>query len=106
MFVECGTSAGMFLNRNFESAAFAGWTKCAISTMRDVSCGDVGVWSGAKSVHESQPAVGKLLDKHIAQRLRGLPVRSVRPVGCKGKPANLTARFRRHAIKMERPLFL
>ncbi len=54
-----------------------------ISYMRDVSFADVGIWSGAKIVHESQPAVGKLLDKQIAQRLRGLSVRSVRPVGSK-----------------------
>ncbi|MCF7960767.1 MAG: hypothetical protein K9M08_08485 [Pirellula sp.] len=54
-----------------------------ISYMRDISVTDVMTWSGAKVVHESQPAVGKLLDKQIAQRLRGLSVRSVRPVGSK-----------------------
>ena len=54
-----------------------------ISYMRDISIVDTEVWSGAKIVHESQPAVGKLLDKQIAQRLRGLSVRSVRPVGSK-----------------------
>ena len=54
-----------------------------ISYMRDISFSDVGVWSGAKIVHESQPAVGKILDKQIAKRLRGLSVRSVRPVGSK-----------------------
>lgn len=54
-----------------------------ISFMRDVSLVDTQLWSGTKIVHESQPAVGKLLDKQIAQRLRGLSVRSVRPVGSK-----------------------
>jgi len=54
-----------------------------ISYMRDISVSDLLTWSGAKVVHESQPAVGKLLDKQIAQRLRGLSVRSVRPVGSK-----------------------
>ena len=54
-----------------------------ISFMRDVSFVDTGIWNGAKIVHESQPAVGKLLDRQIAQRLRGLSVRSVRPVGSK-----------------------
>ncbi len=54
-----------------------------ISFMRDVSNIDTQLWSGTKIVHESQPAVGKLLDKQIAQRLRGLSVRSVRPIGSK-----------------------
>ena len=54
-----------------------------ISYMRDISYFDIEVWSGTKIVHESQPAVGKLLDKQIAQRLRGLSVRSVRPIGSK-----------------------
>jgi phage terminase large subunit-like protein len=54
-----------------------------ISYMRDISFRDASVWSGAKIVHESQPAVGKLLDKQIAQKLRGLSVRSARPVGSK-----------------------
>lgn len=54
-----------------------------ISYMRDIAFIDREIWSGSKTVHESQPAVGKLLDKQIAQRLRGLSVRSVRPVGSK-----------------------
>ena len=54
-----------------------------IDFMKDVSNIDTQLWSGTKIVHEQQPAVGKLLDKQIAQRLRGLSVRSVRPIGSK-----------------------
>lgn len=54
-----------------------------ISFMRDISILDTEIWAGTKIVHESQPAVGKLLDKQIAQRLRGLSVRSIRPIGSK-----------------------